>query len=102
MHGTNISVENWSMIRAFAESAAFALVTWIIADAADKLPAFDINPWSAGAAGFTVWYAWYTTSRVIPRLVQDFRDENRLTREEAAKTREAFRAAISASRERKQ
>jgi hypothetical protein len=29
---------------------------------------------------FTVWYAWYTTTKTIPNLVQDFRDEQKESR----------------------
>ena len=35
--------------------------------------------------GFSLWYGWYTTSVVIPKIVDDFRDE--------MKTERAFHAA---------
>lgn len=61
---------------------------------------FDLNPWSAGAAGFTVWYAWHTASRVIPQLVKDFREEAQLAREENRADREAYLKGLAAITER--
>lgn len=41
---------------------------------------------------FVTWYAWHTTSRTIPELVANFRDEQRLERERADKRIEDERA----------
>lgn len=81
------------MLRGMIESAIVGGSLWVLAETT-PMPGFELNPWSAGAAGFTVWYAWYTTSRVIPKLVEDFREENRLVRENEAKNREAFREGL--------
>ena len=36
---------------------------------------------SLGASGVLAWYCWYVTSTTLPRLVQEFREENRAIRE---------------------
>lgn len=38
-----------------------------------KAPIFD--PWNMGAAGFVVWYAWYVTAKVIPKLIGQHGDQ---------------------------
>lgn len=34
-----------------------------------------------GSTGFAIWYAWYVTTKVIPDLVKQFRDEMQLERD---------------------
>ena len=38
-------------------------------------------------AGFAIWYGWYNTSVVIPRLMNDFREERALDRAQRDKDR---------------
>jgi hypothetical protein len=45
------------------------------------------------------WYAWYTASRVIPGLVQDFREELDAWRKDFRDEREATRIEMLAERE---
>lgn len=50
------------------------------------------DPWNMGAAGFVVWYAWYTTSRVIPQLTAEHRKDMAIQADKCAAERaEALR-----------
>jgi hypothetical protein len=41
-----------------------------------------------GAVGVLGWYCWYVTSTTLPKLVQEFREENATIRAEAKAERE--------------
>lgn len=43
---------------------------------------------SLGSSGVLAWYCWYVTSTTLPLLVDEFRAETKLIREEAAKERD--------------
>jgi Spy/CpxP family protein refolding chaperone len=68
-----------------------ALVAQLAAEAASpNLPAVDFgNLTSTAILG---WYAWHTTTRAIPQLVADFRQE-------LQEHREAFRRELAAERD---
>lgn len=55
-----------------------------------KTPAFD--PWNMGAAGFVVWYAWYVTAKVIPKLVAQHGDQ---MKEQAVRNAEQLTSIIA-------
>lgn len=46
---------------------------------------------SLGGGGFSVWYGWYVTTKAIPKIVEDHREERKLDREE----RVSFQTAIT-------
>lgn len=49
---------------------------------------------AAGGVGFAIWYGYYTTSTLIPKLVSDFREERKADREERKSERDEFTGAI--------
>lgn len=49
---------------------------------------------AAGGVGFAIWYGYYTTSTLIPKLVSDFREERKLDREEMNSFRHEFSEAV--------
>lgn len=65
----------------------------------------NIAPWGAGLInlGFVGWLAWYTQTRTIPRLVDDFRmDLKQLTERfinENALSRDRFSVELKAERD---
>lgn len=61
------------------------------------VPGHDLGQLTA--TGILGWYAWYTASKSIPRLVQQFRDELTAARTDARELREAFRSELAAERE---
>lgn len=85
-----------------ASCAATALAAHLLADAElPRLPNFDFgNMTSTAILG---WYAWHTTTRTIPQLVADFRQELQDLREtfcqQLQAEREAHRAEIVHLRE---
>lgn len=34
--------------------------------------------------GFSIWFGWYTTTKTLPKIVDDFREEMKLERESHA------------------
>jgi hypothetical protein len=47
-----------------------------------------------GFGGVLAWYCWFVTSTTLPRIVAEFREENRLTREDAKAERVATLAQL--------
>lgn len=71
--------------------ACGALLAQLLADAElPKLPSLDFGNLTATA--ILGWYAWHTTTRTIPQLVADFRQE-------LHELRETFRQELQAERE---
>lgn len=72
-------------------SAVAALVVRLLANA--ELPNFpSIDFGNLTATAILGWYAWHTTTRTIPQLVADFRQE-------LTALREAFREELASERE---
>lgn len=74
---------------------------WLVATAASAVSSLDLNPTTLTATGFVVWYAWHSTTKAIPQLVDAFRaeckelrDDNKQAREHEAANRAAFLAAL--------
>lgn len=85
-----------------------------IVEAVEKV---GFDPWNIGAAGFVVWYAWYVTASVMPKVaakheanhkesaaafteqvkqtVAEFRDECKEQRELHRQTVEAITRTVS-------
>ncbi len=49
---------------------------------------------AAGGIGFAMWYGYYVTTKTLPSIVSDFRQERILDREESKATRKEFTDAI--------
>lgn len=64
--------------------AAFLAAFGLIAQATSGIPDFERIGGNLVGLGFVAWYAWYTTAKVIPGLVADFRQELVKEREHSA------------------
>lgn len=49
---------------------------------------------AAGGIGFAVWYGWHVTTKTIPSLVKDFKDERIIDRAERRSERDEFKSAL--------
>ena len=49
---------------------------------------------SIGGTGFSVWYGWYVTTKAIPRIVCEHRDERKADRAERLAMHETFSAGV--------
>jgi hypothetical protein len=49
---------------------------------------------ASGGIGFAIWYGWYVTTKTVPKLVSDFREERQLDRAERKQDRDEFKSAI--------
>lgn len=49
---------------------------------------------AAGGVGFAIWYGYHVTTKTIPSIVKDFREERLLDREEHKADRDTFATAI--------
>lgn len=49
---------------------------------------------AAGGVGFAIWYGYHVTTKTIPNIVGDFREERKLDREERRIEREEFSEAL--------
>jgi hypothetical protein len=55
---------------------------------------------AVGSVGFAIWYGWHVTTKTIPSIVNDFREErkyDRTERETDRKDREAERHEFTAA-----
>jgi hypothetical protein len=71
----------------------------LLAEAPDPLGSNSFVSAMAGAfsgVGFSLWYGWYCTCRLIPKLVDDFRQERVLDREDRKSERDEFKSALKA------
>lgn len=69
----------------------------LLADAASDLTPSGLIGGMVGAAGgigFAVWYGWFVTTRTIPGLVKDFKDERVIDRQERRAERDEFKSAL--------
>ena len=82
---------------------------WLFAQTAENIPVWAQIAGGIATAGFTAWYAWYTTTVTIPKMqelhsdlikkvVSDFREDSREQREDSKQQRdlESKRAQTSA------
>ena len=51
---------------------------------------------AGSGVSFALWYGWYCTCRLIPKLVEDFRQERILDREDRKSERDEFKSALKA------
>ncbi len=49
---------------------------------------------AAGSVSFAIWYGWYVTTKTIPKLVNDFREERAMDRAERKADRDEYKSAI--------
>ena len=43
---------------------------------------------ASGGISFAIWYGWYVTTKTIPKIVDDFREERKLDREDRKSDRD--------------
>jgi len=71
------------------------LLAQVVPAAVPDVPAIPGMNWnSLTAQGMLAWYAWYVTTRAIPKIVSDGQAERNLEREERRKDREALLAVL--------
>ena len=51
---------------------------------------------ASSGISFALWYGWYVTTKTIPKLVSDFREERILDREDRKSERDEFKSALKA------
>lgn len=70
---------------------------WLLAEASQSASDSGLMGGLVGAAGgigFAIWYGYHVTTKTIPSIVQDFRAERALDREERNAERATFTNAI--------
>lgn len=50
---------------------------------------------AAGGVGFAIWYGYHVTTKTIPSIVKDFREERALDRDERKAERDTFTDAVN-------
>jgi len=51
---------------------------------------------ASGGISFAIWYGWYVTTKTIPKIVEDFREERKLDREDRKSEHDEFKSALKA------
>lgn len=62
-------------------------------------PAWLTAAGSVVGPGFTMWYAWYVTVRIIPGMMREFREESREQRQQHAADMERLVASYREARQ---
>lgn len=78
------------VLRAVIEATIVGGTCWLLGQMGKAIDIPDINPSVLMSNGFTLWYAWYMTTRVLPRKDREAVKEREADRLEREKDRKRF------------